>query len=80
MVLNQPTARSYLTEEENSKRLLNAKPVLLVLGGDDGLPRDTRNVSFGELRIYLSFLNWLDTDDGMIDASSFARLTCYSSI
>lgn len=48
MVLNRSTPRSYLTEEENSVRLLDANPVLVLLGGDDGLPRDTLNVTWGE--------------------------------
>lgn len=43
VVLDEPTARSYLTEEENSDLLREAKPVLVLLGGDDGLPRGTRN-------------------------------------
>ena len=43
VVLDEPTARSYLTEEENSDLLRDAKPVLVLLGGDDGLPRGTRN-------------------------------------
>ena len=49
VVLNQPTPRSYLTEEKNSERLLDANPVLVLLGGDDGLPRDTLNVTLGEV-------------------------------
>lgn len=48
VVLNQSTAKSYLTEEENSERLLGDNPVLVLLGGDDGLPRDTKNLTYGE--------------------------------
>ena len=51
VVLNQSTARSYLTEEENSARLRDDNPVLVLLGGDDGLPRDSRNLTMGELLI-----------------------------
>ena len=47
MVLNQPVARSYLTEEENSERA-RATPVLVLLGGDDGLPIGTRNATSSE--------------------------------
>lgn len=43
VVLDEPTARSYLTEEENSDLLRDAKPVLVLLGGDDGLSRGTWN-------------------------------------
>jgi len=46
VVLNQSSPRSYLTEEENSARLIDANPVLVLLGGDDGLPRDTLNVTY----------------------------------
>ena len=59
VVLNQPTARSYLTEEENSQRVLDAKPELVLLGGDDGLPRDTQNVTIGELKISLYIIGRL---------------------
>jgi len=50
IVLNQTTARNYLTEEENSLRLKDDSPVLVLLGGDDGLPRGTRNLTVGEIR------------------------------
>ena len=46
VVLNQPQARSYLTDEENSARLQGANPVLVLLGGDDDLPRDTLNTTY----------------------------------
>ncbi|KAL7533889.1 hypothetical protein ACHAXR_009001, partial [Thalassiosira sp. AJA248-18] len=45
VVLNQSTARSYLTDEENSERLRDDNPVLVLLGGDDGLPRDPKNLT-----------------------------------
>ena len=45
VVLNQPSARPYLTEEENSALLRDANPILVLLGGDDGLPSDTSNVT-----------------------------------
>mmetsp|Transcript_4298 Transcript_4298/g.9268 ORF Transcript_4298/g.9268 Transcript_4298/m.9268 type:complete len:1107 (-) Transcript_4298:1229-4549(-) len=43
VVLNQAVARSYLTEEENSARAKNDRPVLVLLGGDDGLFGDSNN-------------------------------------
>lgn len=49
VVLNQATPRSYLTEEENSERLRGANPVVVLLGGDDGLPRDNPNASLSEM-------------------------------
>lgn len=51
VVLNQSVVRSYLTEEENSERARDANPVLVLLGGDDGLPRDTRNGTSGKLGV-----------------------------
>ena len=54
LVLNQPTSRSYLSEEENPERLQDANPVLVLLGGDDGLPRDTLNLTYGELECLYS--------------------------
>ena len=49
VVLNQPNARPYLTEEENSERLRDANTILVLLGGDDGLlPGVTSNqTSYG---------------------------------
>jgi len=47
VVLNQPQARSYLTDEENSARLQGVNPMLVLLGGDDGLPtRDALNSTY----------------------------------
>ncbi|KAL7471825.1 hypothetical protein ACHAXS_012134, partial [Conticribra weissflogii] len=43
VVLNQAVARSYLTDEENSARAKNDRPVLVLLGGDDGRLRDSKN-------------------------------------
>ncbi|KAL9186585.1 hypothetical protein ACHAXT_005823 [Thalassiosira profunda] len=48
VVLNQSTARSYLTEEENSERQRDDDPVLVLLGGDDGLPRGAWNATVDE--------------------------------
>lgn len=43
VVLNQATPRSYLTDEENSQRAKDSEPILVLLGGDDGLPHDIKN-------------------------------------
>ena len=51
VVLNQSIARSYLTEEENSEFARDANPVLVLLGGDDGLPRDIKNMTTGEFAV-----------------------------
>jgi hypothetical protein len=48
VVLNQATPRSYLTEEQNSARAKESNPILVLLGGDDGLPRGTKNATSGE--------------------------------
>ncbi len=47
MVLNQAVARSYLTDEENSAQAKNDRPVLVLLGGDDGRLRDSKNNTQG---------------------------------
>lgn len=48
VVLNQAVPRKYLTAEQNSERAKDSKPILVLLGGDDGLPWDTGNTSFSE--------------------------------
>lgn len=45
VVLNQTAARPYLTEDENSERARGSTPVLVLLGGDDGLPRGKKHVT-----------------------------------
>eukprot|EP00804_Cyclotella_cryptica_P001587 CCRYP_014936-RB/>CCRYP_014936-RB protein AED:0.02 eAED:0.02 QI:12561/0.87/0.77/1/0.25/0/9/0/1053 len=45
VVLNQSIPRRYLTDEENSARAKGSHPVVVLLGGDDGLPRDTNNLT-----------------------------------
>jgi hypothetical protein len=71
VVLYEPVARSYKTEEENSELLRNAKPVLLLLGGDDGLPRASESVGYGygKLRndIWLVKLSTSDLSSWRID-------------
>ena len=49
VTVNQSLARDHFTEEENSARLLGSDPALILLGGDDGLPRGARNDAFREL-------------------------------
>jgi hypothetical protein len=48
VVLNEATPRSYLTDEENSQRAKDSEPILVLLGGDDRLPRDAKNSSSSE--------------------------------
>lgn len=48
VVLNQAIPRSYLTDEENSERAKNLDPILVLMGGDDGLPRGGKSTLFGE--------------------------------
>ncbi|KAL7555298.1 hypothetical protein ACHAWF_019048 [Thalassiosira exigua] len=45
VVVNQSSARAYLTEEENSARLQDDSPAIVLLGGDDGLPRGAKNIT-----------------------------------
>ena len=45
VTVNQSLARDHFTEEENSARLLESDPALILLGGDDGLPRGARSIT-----------------------------------
>ena len=75
VVLNQSTTRTYLTEEENSARLRDDNPVLVLLGGDDGLPSDSRNLTMGELLVESSAAL-------LVSSASLISFTCvaYASI
>jgi len=59
VVINQPTPRSQRPPDgtqENSERLLDATPVMVLLGGDDGLPK-ALNLTLCELILFTMHLS-----------------------
>ena len=62
VVLNQHTPRNYLTDEENSQRAAKDDPILVLLGGDDSLPLDTKNVTSSECMVHVHVILCYDVE------------------